>query len=65
MLWRSRPSRTANIGNWINVIETQNPKKPVALKFSYAGNTQYHQLTGKEADALISELNSIRNKGSN
>ena len=65
ILWRSRPLRRAKIGRRISVIETQNAETPITLKFSYPGNTQYHQITGDEADAIINELNSIRNKGSN
>ena len=64
IFWRSRPIRSVNIGDRISVIETNNANKPVALKFKYSGNTQYHQLSHGEADALITELISIRNKGS-
>lgn len=65
VLWRSGPIHSSQVAKNLHVIETQNPKLPIALKFKYAGNTQYHQLSNTEADALITELNSIRNKGSN
>ena len=65
ILWRSRPIRQAKIGGRISVIETNNAETPIAMKFSYPGNIQYHQISGDEADEIINELNSIRNKGSN
>lgn len=41
------------ISNRMSFIETKNRKRKYALKFSYPGNVQYHQITRAELDSAI------------
>ena len=59
-LWRHKVLEVSRIGKHLKVFEVESVNPRFILKFSYAGNTQYHKLNEEEAVALANRLN--RNK---
>ena len=55
-LFRHKITKTTRVSKTLKVFHTASSKVPFVLKFSYAGNTQYHKLSALEASSLIAEL---------
>ncbi len=56
VLFRHEVVRVHEVSKTLRVFHTSSEETPIILKFSYAGNIQYHKLNGSEANALVSEL---------
>ena len=59
-----KPKSVSKINNKISVIALDDGKSLCALKFKYAGNTQYHKLSLAEVEAIVKELSELRGCGS-
>lgn len=57
LLFRYVITKTTSISKNLKFFRTNSKKVPVILKFSYAGNVQYHKLSELEVRGLIDELN--------
>ena len=44
------------ISDYITIIRTKNPERPIILRFSHKGDTEYHQLTTQEVQNLHAAL---------
>ncbi len=56
LLVRHAIVKTVFISKTLKVFHADSKDVPVILKFSYAGNVQYHKLTEQEVRRLIPEL---------
>ena len=56
VLFRHEIEKTAFVSKTLKVFYTKSKDVPVILKFSYAGNVQYHKLTRIDVGKLSSEL---------
>ena len=56
VLFRHTIEKTVLISKTLKVFHSDSKDVPVILKFSYAGNVQYHKLSKQEVRKLISEL---------
>lgn len=55
-LWRHKVAKTSIISKHIKIFHLDGERTKFILKFSYAGNIQYHKLTADEAAQIVSEL---------
>lgn len=55
-LFRHAIVKTAPVSKALKVFQADSKEAPVILKFSYAGNVQYHVLSEREVHGLILEL---------
>ncbi len=56
LLVRNAIVKTVSVSKTLKVFHSDSKEVPVILKFSYAGNVQYHKLSEREVRALILEL---------
>lgn len=56
LLVRNAIVKTVSVSKTLKVFHADSKEAPVILKFSYAGNVQYHKLSEQEARALMLEL---------
>ncbi len=56
LLVRNAIVKTVSVSKTLKVFHADSKEAPVILKFSYAGNVQYHKLSEQEVRALILEL---------
>lgn len=56
LLIRNAIVKTVSVSKALKVFHSDSKETPVILKFSYAGNVQYHKLSEQEVRALILEL---------
>ncbi|MGB7240788.1 MAG: hypothetical protein WBC93_01715 [Sulfitobacter sp.] len=65
VLFRHAIEKTVFVSKTLKVFHADSKDVPVILKFSYAGNVQYHKLTEQEVRKLISELRNATNLSQN
>jgi hypothetical protein len=56
VLWRHKVTKISIISNHIKLFHIDGESVKFVLKFSYAGNVQFHKLTNDEAAEIVSEL---------
>ena len=56
LLIRHTIEKSVSISKTLKVFHADSKDVPVILKFSYAGNVQFHRLTEQEVRRLIAEL---------
>ena len=54
--WSTRILSKTSVDDELSIVETTNPAKPVTLRFGYVGNIQYHPLSRRQIDELMTVL---------
>ncbi|WP_306116142.1 MULTISPECIES: hypothetical protein [unclassified Roseovarius] len=62
-LWRRGIFKEVSFGNRRTIFQTKDSLNPIALKFSYAGNVQYHLLSDSDVEQLANKLNTFLEQG--